>query len=293
MAVQRQGKGLAASEVSFFSALANSLTADEMALIKSGQEKALAHNFKSEAAGSPDESVAVHSSYETQPIGKEALDRTDPGAMFLRDDVSPAVYAEYLTKKYKAAWVNWEEPETVWATIERDHGIPDGSMSQVAKDKISAFRAIYHHDTVFDEMDAFENAALAWNDVLSNFGVLELARPEQMAFFMVLVKRLFSPRGIGFDVRKYVAGILGTEGWVVVPRGLEEFQVDLDDYNLEKMSKSELMGRKKDILSKIKGGLVDDDDDPAEIGAARIKKVALYLKNRSDLELRHRAFFNI
>lgn len=210
---------------------------------------------------------------------------------FELEDVAPDIYLDVLTDRYGKKWLLWEEPETVWQTIEVDFGLMPGLMSQVAKDKISVMRSLANQDAVFHSMDAYENAVLAFNDVLATWDVIEMAEPEQLSYFHHVVR--ISKSRVSQDVHGYVGAILAERGWVVVPPELAMFQQDLDAMNIVSMGKQHLDFMKDKIRSGFKSGLVDDDTNPVSVAVARHAKVRMYIKDRVSREASQRTRFGV
>ena len=227
-------------------------------------------------------------------LSKEAARRPELKEIFLRTDVSPAIYADILTSAFGGGWLQWGEPETVWQSIERRFGLPVKSIPQVTKDKMSVMRSLVQQDAIWELMDPFENAVLSFNDELAVVGTIELFEGEQLAWFMRLARRLATvPGRPSEEVIRFVGGALGEYGWVLVPRGCGLFQAGLDAYSLQRMPKDELDKLKEQIAAAVPRVLNDDDTDPVAVGAARHQRVHVYVRERVRREVWHRSMFGV
>jgi hypothetical protein len=211
---------------------------------------------------------------------------------FLRPGIAAPIYRDLLTRLFGKDWIRWEEPETVWQTIGFALKCNPDDLPQLVRDKISAWRTILNVLAPYQEPDVFENAALTFNDQLATWNVLEGLSVEQAAYFMTVAPA--RSEAISDEVRAYMGAMAGQAGWALLPGVLRTFQPALDSYLHVRMSVGEVERLKAGIKKADNAVLaLDNDQDPASVGAVRLKKVDDYIDARRAAEANQRRLLKI
>lgn len=178
----------------------------------------------------------------------------------------PAPLAEALKNKFGDEWKTWT-PETLY------HEITDelGDMSSSDWELVQALRAYLTTDFFWTSAGAFENIVLAVNGVDVNPASVQIALPEEMAYALKALKGLREqPTEWARDVRGYVRMAMDTEGFVVYPEDLKDFEdKDLAD---------QVAGRVRPMLVESRGETSDADLDALSIAQNKLFAVQEYIK---------------
>lgn len=208
------------------------------------------------------------------------------GLLLSSDDAAPAVLHRIATTAMGKDWLAWQDAQTCWRTLSMELSIPEGAISLQSREKLNAMRFLASTSLAFNDQDAFENVVIAFNDFIPTWGLLEGFSPEHGCWAVEQVMAINEWDEPGRDVCYYVAGVLGTDGWVIAPDHLAFAQPELDEYCLQAMNKTELSGLKRDIRAGMKSEPRDDDADAASVAVRRALGVAAYLESKRAAEAR-------
>lgn len=120
-------------------------------------------------------------------------------SLFRSKGIWPAAYQAVLDREFSAAWHTWE-PETLWAEILR---IWHTEVSGEVMSKIMALKTCITTDLFYTDAPAFENMALAVNDMHYDPTTLQVISPEELVYAV----RTLSPVRDGFFNREVVGYI--------------------------------------------------------------------------------------
>lgn len=130
-----------------------------------------------------------------------------------------STYLCALDKVYGADYLGFE-PETLKAEL----SLP----GPTTLDRIMAGIVIRTTSAFWDDIVAFEKAALALNNRSVSFGEYQQLSPAEMAWAVTEAGIIDDKEPMGSDVRTYVAKRLFDEGFLTAPAPLEEVQSRLD-----------------------------------------------------------------
>jgi hypothetical protein len=138
--------------------------------------------------------------------------RATHGKLFTDKRAHPLQLFDTLNMRYKEDWAGWE-PETLQWAIRRDFG----SIGELTLNKIQALGLAGRTDVPWLDWDVFENAGLAWNDIVPIFGAFQAMTPMQVAFAVHVLKSV-RDEPFAHEVNAYIAAILDDHGFVYAPK---------------------------------------------------------------------------
>lgn len=127
----------------------------------------------------------------------------------LRSDAHPFEINDFLVRAYQTHWLDWL-PETLWATLEADHGF---MPSRLWKDKAQAIRVTLTTNRPWAEFEIFENVGEAFNGESPNMTVLEPLTPGEAIATMRMLD-VFRHDTYHFEVLSYVASCFFDSGFI-------------------------------------------------------------------------------
>ena len=123
--------------------------------------------------------------------------------IFLKKYVTPNVYKRTLDSVFGEEWRNKEdawEPETIRQEIERIWAIEP--LDEVFE-KIMALQTYLTTDLFWDDLIAFENIVLAFNDRHVDPDMIQSCTPEELAYGVEVASRVRPERNWIIDIIEY------------------------------------------------------------------------------------------
>jgi hypothetical protein len=195
----------------------------------------------------------------------------------LREDLHPLRLMEVLEKVAGDEWRDWE-PETIVQTLTDVAGTtpPETILNKVMAVKI----ALRRPDVFFEDWQAFEKIAVAFNDVSPTMGVVEDVPIEWLSNAVAVMRKIAGDGDFSEEVSGYTAARLYDSGYVIAPPLLRFSDPRLGDL----VSDDGL--RKKVILAYARhlgsAELVEDDSDPVSVQVARLMRNHVYVMDKFD-----------
>lgn len=176
------------------------------------------------------------------------------------------------------------EPESIWLTLERT-GVDIPALN---RDKLLAAITLTVIPAFWFEINAFENTIMAFNNVLSDYEILQEATPAQISWAVLEAELLYSQMSdieetteFDYEPINYTAIVLNRAGFVLAPELLSFAQNALNKLNNDgiNVDRDKLHIRWNDIKTKDLTK-VSYDNTPFDMQLARLTAVQLYLQER-------------
>lgn len=176
------------------------------------------------------------------------------------------------------------EPESIWLTLERQ-GI---NIPVINRDKILAAITLTVVPAFWFEVNAFENTIMAFNNIVSDYEILQEATPAQINWAVFEAELLYSQASnieetteFDYEPINYTAIVLNRAGFILTPDLLSFAQNALDKLNKDGVNVDKTALRKtwddtkrKNLSKRIY------NDTPFDMQLARLASVQLYLQER-------------
>ncbi len=133
-----------------------------------------------------------------------------------QESKAPSWYIQRLVEKYDRQWFEWE-PETLWATIEKDFGT---NLSELARNKINAAKLIYLTDAFWKDWNIFEKVAQAFSGHIPDFFTIEPPSPGEMAWAVGEASYMRPSIPFSEEVAAYAMAACKDAGLVLFPEEL-------------------------------------------------------------------------
>jgi hypothetical protein len=195
---------------------------------------------------------------------------------------TPSELAEALVETFGTDWLAWE-PETLRAEIKDEMG---RSPSREAWEKIQAAKLCLLSSSPWVEWDIFEKVALAFNNIVPNFQVVEDLSPAQVTFAVREMDKLRTDVEFEKDVPYYAAMRIRSGGLILAPSGVEFVDPIMEKMFHSKMG-SEDVSFLRDLKEEVRwkmakysstGEAPQMDETEAGIQLARLTAVEEYVK---------------
>lgn len=174
---------------------------------------------------------------------------------------------EILNDTYQRLWWDWE-PETIWFTLERDHGV---QPTQELKDIVMALQMVVNTNFAHEQWNVFEKVGHAFNENVVDFSTVQPLELDEIALTIYLLNRVRPKTEFEPEVYGYIASCAKHSGVVYLPEnlfgGAQEF-LDRMDNDLEMKKKT-----------------IEKHPD-AHIQMERLKEVEEYVQNGIQAERR-------
>lgn len=193
--------------------------------------------------------------------------------VFLKKYITPDVYQQTLDSVFGEEWRNKEdawEPETIRQEIERIWAVEP--IDEVFE-KIMALQTYLTTDLFWDDLIAFENMVLAFNDRHVDPDLVQSCTPEELAYGVEVASRVRSRRDWIIDIIEYIRACHRQYGQLVYHEVLKFAQPKYKD------ERADLVKR---IDKQIKVGVprLLDEDSIIEVQAAKTDDCDAYVRER-------------
>jgi len=176
-----------------------------------------------------------------------------------------------------SSMITWE-PESLWATFEREHHT---QLSDLNKSKLLAGLALYTTKMFCWEVNTFENAVLLCNNTQDNPDVLQEAYPHQIAWGVIEAREIMKAGNQHFELDRepisYTAVVLHRDGFLLAPKDLEFAAEALRSLN---RGNQDAVWKVREALGR---GEADSKDELIGLQLARLLSVGRYVRERRDL----------
>lgn len=188
--------------------------------------------------------------------------------------------AELLCDSTFRTW----EPESIWLTLERA-GV---DIPVLNRDKLLAAITLTVIPAFWFEINAFENTVMAFNDIVSDYEILQEATPGQISWAVLEAELLYSQMSdieetteFDYEPINYTAIVLNRAGFILAPELLHFSQSALDKLNNDgiNVDKDKLRIRWNDIKTKDLTKIVYENT-PFDTQLAHLAAVQLYIQER-------------
>lgn len=204
--------------------------------------------------------------------------------LLLKDRLSPVTYFRVVNAILPEDWMMWE-PETVWAELETETGIPTEDMSALTKNKIMAYRMVHNTSAPWEDWSVFLNVCLVFNDIVPNVESVQVCSPSQIAWTITKLLEVHPEWPFSESVQSIVAAMLYDDGICWSPGVLGDLVNDNLFYlqrhyeQLPEFAKALAENYLKNIESERVEG-----DGPADIHTARLKAIDQYISIKQVIE---------
>ncbi len=138
-------------------------------------------------------------------------------SVFSNTDAHPLLLDLTLIRTFKADYLLWE-PETVWHEIDKTFNT---SISEVNKAKVHGLRTCHLVDRPFEAWEVFEKVAIAFNNSIPLFNVMQQPSPQSCAFTVEAMAQIRS-KALSEEVVKYIASVFLDNGFIYAPSPLDK-----------------------------------------------------------------------
>lgn len=138
-------------------------------------------------------------------------------------------FYQFLNNHYNRQWTDWE-PETLWATLARDHKPPSEGLKNV----IMALQVVVKTNFPFEQWHVFEKVGHAFNKNPVSFSIVQPLELNEVAYTLKILKKIRPKMKFDPEVYAYIASIAKNSGVVYLPPGLyggNSSQKFLDEMN--------------------------------------------------------------
>lgn len=141
---------------------------------------------------------------------------TSVRSVFSNTDTHPLLLDLALIRTFKSKYISWE-PETIWAEIAKTFGT---AISEVNKAKVHAIRTCHMVDRPYEAWEVFEKTAIAFNNGIPLFDVMQQPSPQACAFTVDALRQIRTKQ-LSDEVEKYIAAVMLDNGIVYAPEPIE------------------------------------------------------------------------
>lgn len=165
----------------------------------------------------------------TKSVAKRAVGIATRELLEKEAGISVLSIYSILNQDYGNDWHEWE-PETIWQTLETDHGI---SPSSEVKNIIQALQVVCKTNFPFEDWNIFENVGHAFNGNDVNFSVIQPLEMDEIAKTIKVLSAIRPKQEYEPEVCGYIAACAKSAGMVWLAPELfgEGCQSFLDEMN--------------------------------------------------------------
>jgi len=144
---------------------------------------------------------------------------------FARTDTHPLVLDRILAGRYGVEWLVWE-PETLWATIERDLGLK-AEIAKIVRSGVQAVRTIHDVDAFYTDWEVCNWCVQALDGTPPDFDVLQDALPGPIMHAVWCAHLLRGEIPYADEVQRWMACSFLAYGLVHAPPPVEFIQDEI------------------------------------------------------------------
>jgi len=194
--------------------------------------------------------------------------------LFIKKNVRPDAYRDLFDRTFERQWIEWE-PETLRMEIPRTWGV---HPIEEVFEKIMALQTFLRTDLFWDDVIAFENIVLAFNDLFVDPDLVQQALPREIAFGVVVANRLNTKSDFVQDIVEYIRASHREEGILVYHPELKMFQPEYsDDF------RKGIAARVQELMAV--GSQVHEDmseEDSVQVQFAKTMDCVLYVSDKME-----------
>jgi hypothetical protein len=177
-----------------------------------------------------------------------------------------------LTQDYGEEWRDWE-PETIWQTLEVDHGI---SPSDELRNMIQAVQVVAKTDAPFENWHVFEKVGHAFCENMVSFSYIQPLELDEVAWTLKALLTIRPKAVFEEEIKGYIAACAKKSGVVYLPQTLfiAGCQEALDELNNDLVLAATVKSQWPVMPSEVDAAL--------GVQLARLKEVQDYVARRAN-----------
>jgi len=144
--------------------------------------------------------------------------------IFTSEKIAPSVLGEVLADKYGKEWLGWNY-ETLYPTIENSFHT---EIHPVNKEKINAVKCLLMVDSFWKEWNVFAPVVKAFNNLITNFSMMEECSPGEMAWAVSEADKIRN-EDFSDEVILYIRACCHSQGLILFPEQLSFAHVVITD----------------------------------------------------------------
>lgn len=201
-----------------------------------------------------------------------------PREILLKEDATATAIFEAAKRLLGPSFLAWE-PESIWLELD-DHNI---DMDEVNRDKLMAASTLIQTGGFYWDAAAFENTAMAFNDLPVVPDAIQEATPAQLSWAVLetklLLHREMQEAGeFDYEPARYAAVSMHRAGFILAPELLDFAQDELDKVNQGNTELKERIRKRWESLDKSKLSELDLAETPIDVQIGYLAAVHLYVE---------------
>jgi len=206
---------------------------------------------------------------------------TSPRDTLLNEDATATAIFEAAKRLLGPVFLAWE-PESIWLELS-DHNV---NMDATNRDKLMAASTLIQTGGFYWDAAAFENIALAFNDVSIAPDAIQEASPAQLAWAVIeaallLHRELQEPGEFDYEPARYAAVSMHRAGFIVAPETLAFAQKELDKLNQGNRDLKDKIKQRWEKLDKSKLYELELAETPIDTQIGYLSACHLYVEKRA------------
>lgn len=206
---------------------------------------------------------------------------TSPRDTMMNEDAAATAVFEAAKRLLGPGFLAWE-PESIWLEL-KDHGV---DMDQTNRDKLMAASTLIQTGGFYWDAAAFENTAMAFNDLPIAPDAIQEASPAQLAWTvfeaeLLLHREYQEPGEFDYEPARYAAVSMNRAGHVVAPESLAFAQGELDKLNQGNLDLKDKIKQRWENLDKSNLIELELAETPLDTQIGYLAACHLYVEGRA------------